>query len=143
LSAGIYGFPSAIADDPVLDLAMPEPEKFEHAEERRLLYVALTRARRGVTLITPDERMSPFVIELLQDPNVLVEGAHVEPVEVCTTCNQGVMVKRRSRFGPFLGCSRFPACTNTRNLSDHRTTSPTTSSYSARAPRGDLSGSNG
>jgi DNA helicase-4 len=45
MTSGTYGFPSGMADDPVLDLAMPEPESFEHAEERRLLYVALTRAR--------------------------------------------------------------------------------------------------
>ena len=25
------------------------------------------------------------------------------------------MVKRQGKFGPFLGCSNFPACTNTRN----------------------------
>lgn len=68
LATGTYGFPSNVADDPVLDLAMPAPEEFEHAEERRLFYVALTRARRGVVLITPSQRMSPFVIELLQDP---------------------------------------------------------------------------
>jgi len=116
LASGTYGFPSTIADDPVLDLAMPAPEDFEHAEERRLFYVALTRARRGVALITPTQRMSPFAIELLDDPNVVVDGAQVEEVEVCGVCHQGVMVQRRSRFGPFLGCSRFPACTNKRNL---------------------------
>jgi DNA helicase IV len=116
MATGTYGFPSTIADDPVLDLAMPAPEDFEHAEERRLFYVALTRARRGVVLITPAQRMSPFVIELLQDPNVLVDGAAVGQVEVCGTCKQGVMVERRSRFGPFLSCSRFPACTNKRNI---------------------------
>ncbi len=116
MATGTYGFPSTIADDPVLDLAMPAPEDFEHAEERRLFYVALTRARRGVVLISPAQRMSPFVIELLQDPNVLVDGAAVEQIEVCGKCKQGVMVERRSRFGPFLSCSRFPACTNKRNI---------------------------
>lgn len=116
LATGTYGFPSTIADDPILDLAMPAPEDFEHAEERRLFYVALTRARRGVALITPTQRMSPFAIELLDDPNVVVDGAQVEEVEVCGVCHQGVMVERRSRFGPFLSCSRFPACTNKRNL---------------------------
>jgi DNA helicase-4 len=115
LTTGIYGFPSTIADDPVLDIAMPEPEEFEHAEERRLFYVALTRARRSVALITPPQRTSPFLIELLQDPNVLVDGAQLEQAEVCAVCNKGVMVKRQGKFGPFLGCSNFPACTNTRN----------------------------
>jgi len=52
----IYGFPANIADDPVLDLAMPAPESLAHAEERRLFYVAPTRARREVTIITSPTR---------------------------------------------------------------------------------------
>ena len=67
-TTGIYGFPSTIADDPVLDLAMPAPESFPRAEERRLFYMALTRARRAVLLISHPRRTSPFVIELLKDP---------------------------------------------------------------------------
>ena len=43
-TTGTYGFPSDIAGDPVLHLAMPSPDTFTHAEERRLFYVALTRA---------------------------------------------------------------------------------------------------
>lgn len=116
MNTGSYGFPSAIADDPVLGLAMPTAEGFAHAEERRLLYVALTRARRQVTLITPLVRMSPFVIELLTDPRVVAVGGDGAPVEICSTCGQGSMVQRRGRYGPFLGCSTFPACTNTRKL---------------------------
>jgi len=42
---------------PVLKLAMPAPEAFPHGEERRLFYVALTRARRAVVLITHPRRM--------------------------------------------------------------------------------------
>ena len=56
LSTGTYGFPSAIADDPVLDLAMPAPEAFPRAEERRLFYVALTRARRAVSAHQPPSK---------------------------------------------------------------------------------------
>ena len=116
MTTGTLGFPSNIADDPVLALVMPAPESFAHAEERRLLYVALTRARRGVTLITPPQRMSPFVIELLDEPHVTVTGDSDTPVEVCSMCGRGTMVERRSRFGPFLACSAFPACKNKRNL---------------------------
>jgi DNA helicase-4 len=118
---GTYGFPSNIADDPVLDLAMPAPESFAHAEERRLLYVALTRARRGVTLITSPLRPSPFVVELLDDPHVTVTGDSDAPVEVCPLCGRGTLVQRNGRFGSFLGCSTFPACKHTRAL-EHRPT---------------------
>ncbi len=29
----------------------------------------------------------------------------------CPQCGEGVMATKRGRFGPFLGCSRYPACT--------------------------------
>ena len=115
MSTGTYGFPSNIADDPVLDLAMPTAEPFEHAEERRLFYVALTRARRQVVLIAPARQMSPFVVELLGDPNVKVAGNREQPVEICPQCRKGTIVRRVSRFGPFLACSAFPACSYKRS----------------------------
>jgi DNA helicase-4 len=110
MTTGTYGFPSNMADDPVLDLAMPAPESFAHAEERRLFYVALTRARREVTIITSPSRMSPFVVELLDDPHVTVIGSSDQPVEICPQCGKGTMVRRSGKFGPFLSCSAFPAC---------------------------------
>ncbi len=116
MTTGTYGFPSTIAGDPVLDLAMPAPETFPHAEERRLFYVALTRARWAVLLITHPRRMSPFVIELLNDPLVTVTGDSDAPVEICPGCGQGTLVERNGKFGPFLGCSTFPACKYTRDV---------------------------
>ena len=121
MTTGTYGFPSNIADDPVLDLAMPAPESFAHAEERRLFYVALTRARRGVTLITSPRQMSPFIVELLDDPNVTLAGDSDSPVEICSRCGKGTMVERHGRFGAFLGCSTFPLCKNTRDLNQQPT----------------------
>ena len=61
------GFPSQMDDDPLLDLVSPLAEPFEFAEERRLLYVAVTRARHGVYLLTDPLHPSPFVTELLED----------------------------------------------------------------------------
>ena len=52
VSEGDYGVPSRIEDDELLNLVMPRPEMFEYAEERRLFYVALTRASRGVFMLT-------------------------------------------------------------------------------------------
>ena len=116
LTTGSHGFPSTITEDPVLDLAMPAPEAFPHAEERRLFYVALTRARRAAVLITDPQRMSPFVIELLKDPHVTVARTGDAPVEICPGCGHGRLVRRNGRFGPFLGCSAFPACKYTRDV---------------------------
>jgi DNA helicase-4 len=126
MTTGTYGFPSTIADDPVLQLAMPEPDVYEHAEERRLFYVALTRARRAVTLITNPKRISPFVVELLQDMNVTVfrgavdaRGAATEmPVEVCPKCSKGILLVRTGRYGPFVSCSTSPRCDFKRSFTD-------------------------
>ena len=51
LCPGKHAFPVAIGDDPVLDLVMAAPESHPNAEERRLLYVALTRGRRQMFLL--------------------------------------------------------------------------------------------
>ena len=31
--------------------------------------------------------------------------------ETCPECGQGTLVEKRGRFGPFVGCSRYPECT--------------------------------
>lgn len=127
MKSGTYGFPSTIADDPVLDLVMGEPDTFEHAEERRLLYVALTRARRAVHLIASPSRPSPFVTELIDERSssdgwlvVQVDlfgnlAAPSEQVRRCPQCGGGALVGRTGAHGRFFGCSTFPACTYTTN----------------------------
>lgn len=112
------GFPSAKEDDPLLRLALPEGDDYPHSEERRLLYVALTRARDSVLLISRNGRESEFVTELLGDGVLVVRGdqqAAVAP-EPCPSCSRGLMVVREGPYGPFLACNRFPACTTKRSI---------------------------
>lgn len=116
MTTGRYGFPSTISDDPVLRLAMPDPESFPDSEERRLLYVALTRARKQVTMIVPTDRWSRFAVELVEDPRVCLAGEDDTEVEVCGTCRRGTMVERRGRYGRFLSCDEWPRCQNKRSL---------------------------
>jgi DNA helicase-4 len=114
VTRGRYGFPSQVEDDPVLDLAMADPDPFPHAEDRRLFYVALTRARRAVTLFAVSGQESPFVVELLREGRLgVASGDGVRPVQLCPACKDGTLQPRRSRYGEFLGCSNFPGCTHT------------------------------
>ena len=67
LHTGSYAFPSEISDDPLLQLVMPQAESFPNAEERRLFYVAMTRARHCVYLLGGRDSPSAFRTELVND----------------------------------------------------------------------------
>ncbi|MFT4041300.1 MAG: UvrD-helicase domain-containing protein, partial [Thermomicrobiales bacterium] len=114
LKRGARGFPSEIADDPVLQLVLSPGEAFPHSEERRLLYVALTRARRHVFLIVPAREPSDFVTEDL-DSDELREyvrrvGASPRPTLVCPRCKGRTIVRRDGKGSSFWACEHFPLC---------------------------------
>ncbi len=111
--AGRHGFPTEIADDPLLDLVLAEPEKHPNAEERRLFYVALTRARRHVFVLAEGGPASPFVEELIDGKfDVAVFGRLPEKDVPCPTCVKGHLVRRQNSQGggDFYGCSNWPYC---------------------------------
>ena len=62
---GAYGFPSLIEDDPILDFVLSKSESYPFAEERRLFYVAMTRARKRMYVLYDQKRPSPFIGEFL------------------------------------------------------------------------------
>jgi DNA helicase IV len=112
------GFPSRVADDPVMLLAMPSGDDHDFAEERRLFYVALTRARSTVTLITIAKKESLFVTELVKDHRLSIcdiDGT-VSASEVCPSCGTGLLVPKTGRYGPFMGCTSYPRCSHTRRI---------------------------
>jgi DNA helicase-4 len=121
LVEGRRGFPSQIEDDPVLQLAMPAAETFAMAEERRLFYVALTRANRQVRLYTSLEKPSRFITELVSRKRLVVEPVDGEALETCPKCQSGVLKLRTSGFAPFHGCSRYPQCDFKRPLKEAET----------------------
>lgn len=179
------GFPSEIVDDPLLDLVLPEPEKFDHAEERRLFYVALTRARKSVIVLADREKPSVFARELVEIPEYgVIEFGAAEIAEqrcgacggrmlaqtskkgrlyyqcehrylygemlrpcsecrkdlpaavksdpktlicscgasfpTCPECSDGWLVERRSKWGGFLSCAKYPECNGKRSLSNEQ-----------------------
>ncbi|MCU1205811.1 helicase IV [Stenotrophomonas maltophilia] len=107
-------FPSLRADDPVLSLAMPDGDTYPLSEERRLFYVALTRARRSVAMFTLQGKHSPFLDELVKDGAVevtAISGAAIHD-ERCPVCKVGVFVDRNGPHGAFRSCSSYPLCHN-------------------------------
>ncbi len=106
--SGIIGFPCGMADDSIITSLLSEPEEYEHAEERRLFYVAMTRARNKIFILSSDSKPSPFIREL--DPS----GLSNLP---CPDCLTGILVTKYGQKGDFLGCTNFPYCRYTRNIS--------------------------
>jgi len=62
---GRQPFPAERPEDPLLAPFLGAPEAFPHAEERRLFYVALTRARHRVYVVGDRRQPSPFFTELI------------------------------------------------------------------------------
>jgi DNA helicase-4 len=132
---GRLGFPSEIVDDPVLDLVLPEPEKFHHAEERRVFYVALTRAKKTVTILAPQDKRSPFVREMVENAEygvIELGGLPAQIHHVCPACGGRLILERlgqgRSRFAcehKFLCGTVKPACPSCGNdLPGHSAAEP-------------------
>jgi DNA helicase-4 len=114
LAAGMYGFPSEIEDDPLMELVLAEQERFEHAEERRLLYVAVTRAKHAAFLMAPEPGESAFIREL-EGPGYFTITLGTEPASLarCPNCVSGLLSLRTGKNGNFVGCSNYPRCTFT------------------------------
>lgn len=81
---GAYGFPSLIEDDPILDFVLSKKEGYPFAEERRLFYVAMTRARMHVYILYNEDKASPFVGEFMLK---LERGSYL-----CPRCLEGKII---------------------------------------------------
>ena len=112
----VYGFPSKIQDDPVLQYVVKIDRSIEYAEERRLFYVALTRTKNRVYIVTPQQRPSEFVRELVKDyPNVTLRGhlnerqQNTGDIKHCPICGYPLQLRYKKAYGLKLWmCSNEP-----------------------------------
>ncbi len=102
------GFPSTIEDDPVMRLVMPGKDLHQHGEERRLFYVALTRARRETHLISPVSAPSLFTLEMLKDGLGVHVGLDNSKNRECPSCKSGRILVSNNAGGSY--CSNIPLC---------------------------------
>lgn len=137
---GVRGFPSQIQDDPILQLAMPVPEDFPFAEERRLFYVAMTRARKQVRFFTSLQHPSQFLVELVSKGMLVIEPVGGVPLQPCPRCSAGVLRLRNGGNGAFFGCSRFPACDYTAAADQPSVEPPSAANGLSRLPAGTAAG---
>ncbi len=98
------GFPSRVSDDPILGYVLSEPETFPYAEERRLFYVAITRARKQTYVMYNYASPSCFIAELEKQ----------QGMTECPWCHNGnlkVVKEGESQFKRWrlYGCTNYTA----------------------------------
>lgn len=118
MESGRYGFPTTMVDDPLISVFLSDPEGFANAEERRLFYVALTRARHDVWLLVRPDRPSEFIQELIRDDKykglVTSEPGAIVLGRECPECGGTVVIRQNKRdHSSFLGCVFYPRCNGT------------------------------
>lgn len=107
------GFPSQISDAPILQLLLDNCDHYPFAEERRLFYVAITRAKKKVWLVTVKDNESIFIKEIVD-----MYGKEIQREQyTCPRCGAR-LVKRNGKYGEFFGCENFSktGCNYTRNI---------------------------
>ena len=109
----VTGFPSLVGDDPAVSFLLPPEENFPYAEERRLFYVALTRAKKGCYLLVPKFEPSQFFLEIQDEigQNNIFDSNNAV-LATCPKC--GKEMERKQKFDEtkeqFYSCSSYPAC---------------------------------
>ncbi|WP_282018172.1 UvrD-helicase domain-containing protein [Salegentibacter mishustinae] len=100
---GTYGFPSEVADDPLLSILLSSADQFPNGEERRLFYVALTRARKHVYILKDLINPSKFIQEI--DIEVQKEES-----PACEWCGTGRLILKTGQYGNFYSCDNYGYC---------------------------------
>jgi DNA helicase-4 len=83
---------------------LSEQDHYENGEERRLFYVALTRASKKTFILTNKRKKSVFICE--------VENQTGASKNKCPRCIEGDIVIRENKANgnTFYGCSNYPWC---------------------------------
>lgn len=90
------GFPSKIQDAAILNLLLDNCDQYPYAEERRLFYVALTRAKKKAFLVTVKNQESEFAMELKERYGEELKREQWE----CPLCG-GKLLKKSGPYGEF------------------------------------------
>lgn len=100
-NSGSHGIPATRGSNPVAETLLTKLDDYPHAEERRLWYVAITRAKEKTIIVSDATRISPFVFEI--SPKLTGAG-----VRVCPKCHRGIMQEKRRKDGKiYYSCSNF------------------------------------
>ena len=85
-----------------MKLLLDDCDFYPFAEERRLFYVAMTRAKKKVFLVTIKDNESVFVKELIER-----YGSEMKREQYrCPECG-GMLLRKQGKYGEFLGCANY------------------------------------
>jgi len=115
-------FPSSRENDELIDLVLPKKESYLYAEERRLFYVALTRAKHFIYVLFDSDQGSPFLAEINRYGNKLVDNKLAKSFTKwhCPSCKSGTLKSLQTRYNKtFYKCTLAPACDTTMNACKH------------------------
>lgn len=123
MSEGKFGFPCQLEDDPIMKLVRFEDTSIPFAEERRLFYVALTRTKNRVYILTPQQKPSRFLIELINDYKIShSDNLNMEMIDLfrlrCPVCGYPLKYEFNKNYGMGLYL-----CTNEPEVCDFMTNS--------------------
>ena len=112
---GRLGFPNENKEEAIIEALLPSIDGYPHSEERRLMYVGLTRARKKVYIVANPSAPSDFIVELLAPKHELniVSSAFQEQyrkIFKCPNCIDGYLKKIKSVYGEFYVCSTGLGC---------------------------------
>jgi DNA helicase IV len=120
LDQGKFGFPSEKATPSLLEMLLPPREAFAFAEERRLFYVGLTRAKHHVYLVSDPTNSSEFIRELRTYGSEIdqLSAGKAGPLSwseatTCPSCQTGYLSITDSRLSRIFSCSNAPYCEHT------------------------------
>ena len=117
---GTYGFPSQIKDDPIMQVINVVDNSYLFAEERRLFYVALTRTKNKVYILTPVNNPSSFVLEIIKYNQVKLynkTGIKLsKKPHLCPKCGYPLIRKYNS-----FKINNLYICSNEKELCDFKT----------------------
>ena len=105
------GFPNKIMDMPIIQLLLDNSDNYPYSEERRLFYVALTRARNKVFLLVEQNNKSIFIKELEFSYSNDFEREKYE----CPKCGRQLKVIDNG-YSRFFGCSNYPTCKYSKSI---------------------------
>lgn len=120
---GKFGFPCQLEDDPIMKLVRFEDNSMPFAEERRLFYVALTRTKNRVYILTPQKRPSRFLVELINDHKIPhSDNVNMKSVDLfrlrCPRCGYPLKYEFNKNYG-----LELYLCTNEPEVCDFMTNS--------------------